>query len=109
MREDGGLRGGGGFKPGHKKTGGRKAGVPNRATAKREAEIAKSGLTPLEVMLKIMRNKNKTDEQRLDAAKAAAPYVHPKLAAIEHFNPDGTALVPTISLIIDGNAVSAPS
>lgn len=66
-----------------KKTGGRVKGTPNRATAAKAAEIAASGLTPLEYLLATMRDESKLLDVRLDAAKAAAPYVHPKLAAIE--------------------------
>jgi len=65
------------------KTGGRKKGVPNKATAAKQAEIAASGLTPLEFMLNVMRNEGNEQSVRLDAAKAAAPYVHPKLANID--------------------------
>lgn len=65
------------------KTGGRKKGVPNKATAAKQAEIAASGLTPLEFMLDVMRNEGNEQSVRLDAAKAAAPYVHPKLANID--------------------------
>jgi hypothetical protein len=32
------------------------------------------------------------DGMRFEAAKAAAPYVHPKLAAIEHSGPEGAPL-----------------
>lgn len=68
---------------------GRRKGTPNRATLARQEEIAKSGLTPLEFMLSAMRDENNGYEMRLDAAKAAAPYVHPRLAAIEHSGPGG--------------------
>jgi hypothetical protein len=70
----------GGNRPG----AGRKRGSPNKATAERQAEIAASGLTPLDYMLTIMRNEELEAATRLDAANKAAPYVHPKLAAIEH-------------------------
>ena len=75
-----------------RKTGGRKKGTPNKATASKAAEIAASGMTPLEYLLDVMR----TDEdalRRLDAAKAAAPYVHPKLAAIEHSGKGGGPII----------------
>ena len=74
---------------GSPKLGGRAKGTPNKATAKREAEIAASGLTPLQYMLRIMRDVKKPAEIRFEAAKAAAPYVHPKLAAVEHSGPSG--------------------
>jgi len=69
---------------GYPKTGGRQKGTPNKATAARAAEIAASGLTPLDFMLKVMRDENELPDVRLDAAKAAAPYVHPRLATIEN-------------------------
>lgn len=63
--------------------GGRRKGTPNKATAAKVAEIEASGLTPLDYMLSIMRDENAARDQRLDAAKSAAPYVHPRLASIE--------------------------
>lgn len=71
------------------KTGGRQRGSRNKATAKREREIAKSGVTPLEYMLKVMRNPKADDSRRDDMAKAAAPYVHPKLASMQHTGRNG--------------------
>lgn len=76
------------------KTGGRKKGTPNKATAKKAAEIAKSGMTPLDYMLQVMRDTGQAQDIRLDAAKSAAPYVHPKLAAIEHTGGGGAPLIP---------------
>lgn len=72
-----------------RKTGGRKKGTPNKATARREKEIAKGGDTPLDYMLKVMRNPKAHPQRRDDMAKAAAPYVHPKLAAVQHSGPHG--------------------
>ena len=42
---------------------------------------AGDGLTPLEYMLAVMRDPNEPPERRDEMAKAAAPYVHPKLGA----------------------------
>jgi hypothetical protein len=67
-----------------RKTGGRRKGTPNKATAARQAEFAASGLTPLDFMLRVMRDEQADTATRLDAAVKAAPYVHPKLAAIDH-------------------------
>src|SRR5262245_26627769 len=63
---------------------GRKPGTPNRRTAQWQAEIAASGVTPLEYMLGIIRDKNAPEARRDEMAKAAAPYVHPRLAAVDH-------------------------
>lgn len=69
----------GGARPG----AGRKPGVPNKRTAEKTAEIEASGLTPLDYLLSVMRDELLDREARVDAAKAAAPYVHAKLAAVE--------------------------
>lgn len=74
------------------KTGGRKKGVRNHASAAKAAEIAATGETPLDYMLRIMRDESKSEVMRLDAAKSAAGYVHPKLASIEHSDPNGDPL-----------------
>lgn len=69
----------GGQRPG----AGRKAGSPNKATAERQAEVEASGLTPLDYLLQVMRDERGDSGDRLEAAKAAAPYVHPKLSSVE--------------------------
>ena len=77
------------------KGAGRKKGSPNKKTAELQAAIAESGLTPLEYMLSVLRDSNAPADIRMDAAKASAPYVHPKLAQIEHSGKNGKDLVPT--------------
>ncbi len=67
-----------------KRYGGRAKGTKNKASVQREAEIKASGLTPLEFLLMQMRDEDQPMAVRIDAAKAVAPYVHPKLASIEH-------------------------
>lgn len=39
---------------------------------------------PLDYLLSIMRDEDLPRPDRVDAAKAAAPYVHAKLASVEH-------------------------
>ncbi len=60
---------------------GRPPGSRNKATAKREAEIAATGITPLQYMLNRMRSDTLAEADKFAAAVAAAPYVHPKLAS----------------------------
>jgi hypothetical protein len=86
------------------KTGGRKKGTPNKATTAKAAEIAASGLTPLDFMLSILRDRDQPNDLRMDAAKAAAPYCHPRLNSIEHSGPDGGP-VETVTKIelVDGD------
>lgn len=69
---------------GKRDNAGRKSGTPNKATAETQAAVAASGLTPLDYMLTVMRNDQNPSDIRLDAAHKAAPFVHPRLAAIEH-------------------------
>lgn len=64
------------------KTGGRQKGSVNRKTAQVQAAVEESGITPLDFMLQIMRDESAERSDRLDAAKAAAPYVHAKLANV---------------------------
>jgi hypothetical protein len=42
-----------------------------------------SGITPLDHMLAVLRDEERTPAERMEAAKAAAPYVHARLAHIE--------------------------
>ena len=79
-----------------KKTGGRKRGTPNHITAERKAKLAEAqmaGLTPLDYMLGVLRDEDAKPEERMHAAVHAAPYIHPKLATIDHGNKDGAAMV----------------
>jgi hypothetical protein len=46
-------------------------------------EAGAAGLTPVDYLLGIMRNDELDLAVRLDAAKAVAPYVHPRLAVID--------------------------
>ena len=67
--------------------GGRRKGTPNKRTAALRKAIetfAIAGEQPLEVMLSVMRNPDLPPMLRFDAACKAAPYVHPKLAAVQH-------------------------
>ena len=46
------------------------------------------GETPLEYMLRIMRDEAAESTRRDDMAKAAAPYLHPRLSSVEHTGED---------------------
>lgn len=81
------------FKGGKRPGAGRKKGVPNKRTAETQAKVEASGLTPLEYMLSVMRDEANEPRDRMVAAAAAAPYVHARLAAIEHTGKGGGPLV----------------
>lgn len=69
----------GGARPG----AGRKAGsITTRTREIAEAALGQ-GLTPLDYMLGILRDEGQSPAMRFEAAKAAAPFVHAKLAAVD--------------------------
>lgn len=45
--------------------------------------MKQTGMTPLEYLLGVMNNSNIDEGKRIDAAKAACPYVHARLSSIE--------------------------
>jgi hypothetical protein len=85
------------------------SGRPPGAATKKTRAIAEAamaeGITPLEYMLELMRTEIPDDLEgqarvhaaglRFEAAKAAAPYIHPRLAAVEHTGADGKDLIPS--------------
>lgn len=70
----------GGSRPG----AGRKPGAATKVNQEARQKALEGGISPLEYMLGLMRNEELDRETRLDAAKSAAPYVHARLAAVEH-------------------------
>jgi hypothetical protein len=65
------------------KTRGRTAGTLNKRTQTMLDEIASTGETPLEYMLRVMRDPEAPVARRDDMAIAAAPYIHSKLAQVD--------------------------
>jgi hypothetical protein len=73
------------------KSGGRRAGTPNRATLERQARARAgieaalaAGLMPLDVILTVMRGGPAAaaiSERQYQAACAAVPFLHPKLSS----------------------------
>jgi hypothetical protein len=72
----------GGSEPGERR-GGRQKVSKNKSTLQREQKLAESGLLPLDFLLAVMRDPKRPHHERLDAAAKAAPYVHPRLKAVE--------------------------
>lgn len=63
---------------------GRPAGGRNRKQAEQIAKATSAGISPLDFLLQLMRDEDQPLAMRSDAAKSAAPYVHARLAAVEH-------------------------
>ena len=68
----------GGSRPG----AGRKPGTINRFSKDLLEKASRSGLLPVDYMLGVMRDESLDTRLRIDAARAAAPYVHQKLSVI---------------------------
>lgn len=85
----------GGARPG----AGRPRGAPNKKTRELQKAVEASGITPLDFMLNVMRGQAPAGADpatviayttlQFEAAKAAAPYVHPRLATVAHTGADG--------------------
>ncbi len=78
----------GGPRPG----AGRKAGGANLMNQEARRKAAAGGIMPLDYMLEVLRDETMEAAARMDAAKAAAPYVHARLASVEHKGEDGGPL-----------------
>jgi len=70
----------GGKRPG----AGRRRGSLTKRTQEIVAKAAEDGLLPLEYMLATLRDPNQPHDERFKAAVNAAPYMHPKLANVQH-------------------------
>jgi hypothetical protein len=57
--------------------------VPSKRTLAKQAEIEAAGISPLDFMLRIMRDEGQDMDRRCDMAKAAGPYVHAKLSSVD--------------------------
>lgn len=99
---------------GARKGAGRKAGSSTTKTREIADKAAQEGITPLEYMLHVMRNEPREDMEprdylqavvlRFEAAKAAAPYIHPKLSAVEVTGSEGGPVLNEIVIrMVDAN------
>lgn len=75
---------------GRREGAGRKRGSESAATKERRAaimemarELKDAGATPLDILSRVMQGDVSITEMQFEAAKAAAPYIHPKLSAIQ--------------------------
>lgn len=85
---------------GKREGAGRPKGARNKKTVAQTAAVRESGLTPLDYLLSVMRDISLPREDRVDAAHKAAPYVHAKLASVDHKSTDGT-MTPPAKIILE--------
>ena len=78
----------GGARPG----AGRKKGSGITKTREAAERLLDEGMTPLDYLVGVMRGSKEFEENKFEAAKAAAPYMHARLAAVAHEGKDGGAI-----------------
>lgn len=89
----------GGARPG----AGRKKGGANRLTEKAIEQARAGGLMPLDYLLQVLRDEGNDMATRIDAAKAAAPYVHPKRAPVDGEGKDAGLSITVITGVPRGD------
>lgn len=78
---------------------GRKAGSSSAKTRQIADRAIAEGLTPLEFMLSVLRDEGAAQAERFEAAKHAAPYIHPRLSSVEaKVSADVEAVITTVKL-----------
>lgn len=83
-----------------RKTGGRQKNTPNKKTKELQEAVAASGITPLDYMLQVLRDENADEARRDDMARAAAPYIHARLSAVEVGGRGGGPIEGKISIVL---------
>lgn len=71
---------------GARKGAGRPLGVLSSRTQEIAARASENGETPLDYMLRIMRDPTQDNARRDDMAKAASSFIHPRLSSVESKN-----------------------
>jgi hypothetical protein len=83
---------------------GRPAGSATARTREIANELAAKEETPLHYMLKVLKHyaEQQNWDKVLEAARTAAPYLHPRLQSMELTGEDGKDLIPpSISIVLD--------
>lgn len=81
-------------KGGKREGAGRPKGSTNKLQQNEvDALVAEYGITPLKVMFELMADKDSDNKDRLDCAKAAAPYVHRKMPIEADVTSNGNTLI----------------
>jgi hypothetical protein len=78
---------------------GRRVGTQNLVSQNLRERILAEGISPLEFLLETMRDCKKPFDVRLDAAKSASPYLHPRLQTIAHVSKDEVGPPPCVEIV----------
>ena len=77
---------------GKREGAGRKPGSVSKLDKAARIKATEGGIMPLDYLLAIMRDETQEPSVRRDAAKAASPYCHARLASTEVSGPNGGAI-----------------
>ena len=69
---------------GRREGAGRPVGAKTKHTREVAENAAQEGITPIEYMLSVMRDEKADRTRRDNMARAAAPYIHPRLSSSTH-------------------------
>jgi hypothetical protein len=86
---------------GKREGAGRKPGSVARIDAEARQRAVAGGMMPLDYLLSIMRDENEDKRQRIDAAKAAAPYCHSRLSSTAVSRPSGGPVAVQTTNVLD--------
>jgi hypothetical protein len=86
---------------------GRKPGAATKLNQSAREQALASGVSPLDYMLTLLRNEDLSQSDRFEAAKAAAPYVHARLASVEAKHDVSDALADLLK-VVDGKTRGIP-
>jgi hypothetical protein len=75
------------MREGRRPNSGRKPGVKNLVGIRLKEQLLAEGASPLAFVLGVMRNPALDLNARMDAARAAMPFLHAKLQTLEHPSP----------------------
>lgn len=81
------------FQPGHKKLGGRTPGVKSKLVAAREGACLRSGLSPIAYLCSVYQDEEQPANLRVEAARAVAQYVYPRVQPVDVNGAAGQPLV----------------
>lgn len=88
---------------------GSKKGAQNKVNGALREKLNAGGILPLEFMLQVMRDAHQDLAVRLEMAKAAAPYLHPRLQAIEHAGKNEKAIPRSLTVrFVSANGLPMP-
>jgi hypothetical protein len=85
------------------KSGGRKAGTPNKATSDLILTLNRLKCDPIRGMAQIAMDESNEPALRGKMFAELAQYIHPKRKALEHSGPDGGA-IPLLRVIVEDSS-----